>query len=148
MSPRVFPRPSPAAAAAGAVLVLCAACGYDGGVWFDFVPSTGHVSIPALGLSTQRPQREPRAASLVVCPKCLTVRAELADPPGWWRGFGEPSERAVWRLDLAAACKAHGLEGEMIEAVADSLCDEPRDERTAFDVVADELDSWSPGDSE
>jgi hypothetical protein len=53
-----------------------------------------------------------------------------------------------WRNELREALAEAGIDGPMTDELVEALAAEERDQRTAEEVVADELASWSPGDSE
>jgi signal recognition particle GTPase len=53
-----------------------------------------------------------------------------------------------WREELREAFVEAGIGPSMTDDLVEALAAEERDDRTAKEVVADELASWSPGDSE
>jgi|AACY02.2.fsa_nt_gi hypothetical protein len=58
------------------------------------------------------------------------------------------ADRDRWLAELTRAAAAAGIPNDDVPAVVEALVDEPRDGRSAEEVVRDELDAWSPGDCE
>lgn len=55
-------------------------------------------------------------------------------------------ELKEWADELTKACGDAGIEHDMVPMLVEALVMEPRDERTAEEVVRDEIESWNVGE--